>query len=766
MRNTLTLILLLSFHCLCYSQSKLDAFVKKYKDYQAFLPKTKLQLVINQYKLSPNDTLFIKAYYLTDSLTPVLGKHLISVDLVNKNGASSWHQVFSVKDGIGYSQIVLPDTISSGFFTLTAYTPWMRNFGSEIFFSKELEIVTQNKIIKEDPPPAVFFESGKLIEGVESRLVVFSPQSNQPVTLMDAGGNKIASSLSDSYGFASISFSPLPDIDYRVKIDGQNEIIVGKPLKDGCSVSVTSSENTLEPIKVKLAAPKNSLYHNQELFLIATAQNKVVFSSTVKLSPSDDTEISLPKENLSMGVLTISLLDQRGKVLSSRAAYCVRNPTSTATIQTEKISYSRREKITSQISLKNSGGQPVVGEFTIKVINKNKLNTKEDQSLVDEIYLSNPQYPFDRQEKNWFLSIDNYLISNPQLVDWASILSEDNKKRPSFNYNTSLQKKGVAYYKDSSTLLPDQTPIVFYLQKSQSRYQTSTSSNGQFVLNMLDFFGEEPVFSLAQVENEEVRDLYIKWEEESISFQKASKEKKLQEPDDYAEYARNRTSVHRAFNAYSKNVDTLSSKKTVKDITEADIDVDVTKYISFATMKELINEIIPSISYQQRGKKNIVRVGLPTPLKEKTDPLYFIDGVATKNTDFFLSLRPIDILSIKVVYQPRKLVALGLFGKNGIVIVKTKKGDAREPKSNPDYPLKGLSNKIEFASPKFIPGNSENKPYFKSTICWNPSVKTDSSGNATIEFFSTDDVGLMEISIFGFTTTGEPFTAFHQIEIK
>jgi hypothetical protein len=100
------------------------------------------------------------------------------------------------------------------------------------------------------------------------------------------------------------------------------------------------------------------------------------------------------------------------------------------------------------------------------------------------------------------------------------------------------------------------------------------------------------------------------------------------------------------------------------------------------------------------------------------------------------------------------------------VIVKSKKGDAREPKSNPDYPLKGLSNEIEFASPKFIPGNSENKPYFKSTICWNPSVKTDSSGNATIEFFSTDDVGLMEISIFGFTTTGEPFTAFHQIEIK
>jgi hypothetical protein len=283
---------------------------------------------------------------------------------------------------------------------------------------------------------------------------------------------------------------------------------------------------------------------------------------------------------------------------------------------------------------------------------------------------------------------------------------------------------------------------------------------------MLDFFGEEPVFFLAQVDNEEVRDLYIKWEEESISFQKASKEKQLHEVDDYAEFARNRTSVNRTFNAYSKNVDTLSSKKIAKDITEADIDVDVTKYISFATMKELINEIIPSISYQQRGKKNIVRVGLPTPLKEKTDPLYFIDGVATKNTDFFLSLRPIDILSIKVVYQPRKLVALGLFGKNGIVIVKSKKGDAREPKSNPDYPLKGLSNEIEFASPKFIPGNSENKPYFKSTICWNPSVKTDSSGNATIEFFSTDDVGLMEISIFGFTTTGEPFTAFHQIEIK
>lgn len=159
MRNTLTVILLLSLHCPCNSQSKLEAFVKKYKDYQTFLPKTQLQLVVNQYKLSPNDTLFIKAYYLTDSLTPVLGKHLVNVDLVNKNGVSSWHHVFSVKDGIGYSQIVLPDTISSGFFRLTSYTKWMRNFGSEIYFSKELEIVTVNKILKEAPPAAVFLRA-------------------------------------------------------------------------------------------------------------------------------------------------------------------------------------------------------------------------------------------------------------------------------------------------------------------------------------------------------------------------------------------------------------------------------------------------------------------------------------------------------------------------------------------------------------------------------------------------------------------------------
>jgi hypothetical protein len=157
-------------------------------------------------------------------------------------------------------------------------------------------------------------------------------------------------------------------------------------------------------------------------------------------------------------------------------------------------------------------------------------------------------------------------------------------------------------------------------------------------------------------------------------------------------------------------------------------------------------------------------LGLIPPMMETNDPLYIIDGMATKNTNFFLNLNPANVISIKVINNPKKLLPLGLLGRNGVVLVQTKTGDLREPLDDPAKKIVGLNKTLSFNTPW---ETSENlyAPVFRSTIYWNPTISTDSNGKATFKFSCTDDVGRMVIRIDGMAN-GKSFTLIKNFEIN
>ena len=147
------------------------------------------------------------------------------------------------------------------------------------------------------------------------------------------------------------------------------------------------------------------------------------------------------------------------------------------------------------------------------------------------------------------------------------------------------------------------------------------------------------------------------------------------------------------------------------------------------------------------------------------DPVYIIDGIATKNTAFFLSLKPSDLLTVKVVKDPHKLERFGLMGKNGIVIVQTRKGNAREPLDDPSKLIEGLNRSVSFKARDHSGAEDAHRPDFRSSVYWNPSVKTDSNGKASVDFFCSDDIGKLSIRIDGLTTEGKPFSAGQDLEV-
>lgn len=62
----------------------------------------------------------------------------------------------------------------------------------------------------------------------------------------------------------------------------------------------------------------------------------------------------------------------------------------------------------------------------------------------------------------------------------------------------------------------------------------------------------------------------------------------------------------------------------------------------------------------------------------------------------------------------------------------------------------------EFYVPKYkakIKGEARND--FRPTIFWNPNVETDENGNATVEFYNSDDLTTFKVTVEGITTNGK-----------
>lgn len=196
----------------------------------------------------------------------------------------------------------------------------------------------------------------------------------------------------------------------------------------------------------------------------------------------------------------------------------------------------------------------------------------------------------------------------------------------------------------------------------------------------------------------------------------------------------------------------------------ADVKINVQDFVVFNTMEDLVREVIPYLAIRKskaQTKMWLLLTYKDHNVKPKGEPLLIIDGVLTKNKDYFLNLKPIDILTIKLINSPDKLLQWGGLAKNGIVIVNTKKPGLASKIPSRRIKVHGLSKSIEFRTKTYSDEKSRTQriPDFRSTLYWNPSIKVDRDGKAKFNFYTSDLQGEYIVQVRGVTDKGVPFEA-------
>ncbi|MTI38815.1 hypothetical protein [Fulvivirga lutimaris] len=753
------------------AQLSINEVVDKYDSYQRTIPKTKLHLSLNQSKFIPGDTVYFSAYFLSEDLIGVEGRQLLDLHLIGSDGNSLVHFKYAVKDGFGYNQLALPKSLQPGIYHIVSYSSWMRNFKSNFIYKKEIEVVIQKKLTV-NKMPKIGIEGGQLIAGVPNKIVVNGLGTGRTVALKEESEQLVASTEITGTGEATFVVTPANGAEYYIT-HGTDKLLLPKPVLDGYSLNLKSIGKG--ELQVRLYTSPRSKYINKDLFLILTARGRILYSASFNQGSSGITILNIPKSNIPDGVAHISLLDTGGKPLAERDFYNGSEPAVDLSIVLDKSTFEPREKVKVQFRLDSDKSS--IKNVSIRVLNQ-ALHQQSVNSLSDELNILTSiedDFLINRSDSNWQETLDYNLIVNGAKENWDDILS-DQAPKPAFAFTTVMRKSGIAYVNDSTNeRVPADTKIVFYMQKSMWRYETSVLDNGEVWLMIPEQYGQDEIFYFAEnYRGRRIEGLKIKWNSEEVDdFSQPTSASESKMHDKYGEFANNSAAVNRAFSFFT-NADMALVEKVQNNANDAfeqrlygaDINVKVQDYQLFPTMDEMIREIVPSVIH--RGKKDLgyVRVTLPQPMDLATDgPLYIINGIATKDTKYFLSLKPADVLTVKVVNSPQKLMPLGLLGKNGIIMIQTKTGEERPPVSADDI-VDGQNRNMKFKNLDIQERGNLNHPYFRSTIYWNPDVSMNGSNEGIFEFYLSDDVGEVLILLEGITNMGEPFSASKFIKVN
>ena len=272
--------------------------------------------------------------------------------------------ILQVKAGLahghGDGSVYLPLTLRSGNYKLRAYTNWMKNYGADWFFEKIITIVNTRRSAELHGPdttrptyPVAFFpEGGNLVENIPTKIgfrITDQYGRGIPCTgvVTEDDEDTVARFEPHKFGIGSFLLTPRSGHHYRAIFrlaDGTAiPTLLPAAAKEGVVMNVTAEDQDHWRVDIR-TSPAN----NTQVYLLAHTRQQVKFARTATLADGKASFV-IDKNTLGEGISTFTLFDDARQPLCERLVF--RRPAHPLhiTIQPDKESYGKREKISLSI---------------------------------------------------------------------------------------------------------------------------------------------------------------------------------------------------------------------------------------------------------------------------------------------------------------------------------------------------------------------------------------------------------------------------------
>lgn len=779
-RRIVVLVIALAGPCLVaflsLDSDLLGKLTQALEEFNARRQQVKIHLTFNQSVYAPGDTAWFSVYFLrANDFGPVGGRQILNLELSDSSGRIVTRTLFAIQGGRGSSQLAIPADFAPGIYHVSCFSDWMRNFSRDLYFHENIRVTGPAKLEYPDTDElhlSFFPEGGHLAAGVPNTVIVRrsgrGPSGGGVIE--DESGTETGRFVWNESGLGSFTLVPEAGRSYFSRYDtpsGSKRTPLPAAERDACALSLQQDNNDLRLI---LRTSVRSRLYKDPVLLVIQSRNTITFSAEEIFTGEGEGLLSLavPVGELTHGITQIAAFDKEGREIAQRLIYVPTAKKLQTSITLLKDKYRTREKAEAEIRL---SGLARKASASVAVVHRQARPADRVNDLEAQLFLRSDLGVVDLPSNSHDLDLMLCTLRWKRF-DWQTLLS-GSIDMPAYPFRTYQQVSGVATDVNGKPLSPA-THLMVFLQNKMMGYDVYVKEGGRFDIPVLfDFYGRDDLFLLAKEDGKELPEVRVRITADSISNYPAPRVRALRERDEYGLAAFQKYQMAKSYGFFT--VEQSAGKKEENpnadfedELSGADVSVNVEDYIVFPTMEDLIREVVPSVQHRVMGGKPIVRVLLSTPQLVYTgDPLYIIDGAMTKDTKFFLSLKPADLLTVKVVKEVSKLARFGSLGQNGIILVQTKKANlAPELLRKGTVPVTGLTPSMTFTVMDYSKaGSRERVPDFRSTIFWEPTLVFGEDGSASVSFTTGDATGRFVIVVEGITADGRSIQAESEFEV-
>ncbi len=649
----------------------------------------------------------------------------------------------------------------------------LKNQFVEVAFDKSSKEYTNKFFIpsyaKEDFDLQFFPEGGLFLAGKETNIAFKAIAQDGYSTevsgyILQNGTDTISFVKSEHRGMGAFNIKPLIDAEYAffaTNSKGQIKRFSLPPVvSQGAALSLRRLGSFLQ---LEIRGRGEDL--PKPFYILAHSGESLLFTQLV-----DKLQYNIPSENLPEGIIHFVLVDGNMNPVSSRLAFLKKEQSVAVSVQSDKANYGKREAVTLAIDLQSKDTLMRTGNFSLSVTDDLIVET---DSLADDIYsnllltsdlkghVEDPAFYFMKDDYKTDYYLDLLMLTQGwQRFNVGNVINNRLKKPKSFlevgqtlsgTYETALlgKREGV--------------PITALAVDPLISVSTTADEAGNFLFNELDF-PDSTVFTIQSQKYTKIRQEpsgFIELDKDS--FPPFSNQNRLSARVSPLSASLLQNAQERIFFEGEGRMVLLDefvvkgTDKRTKDMVEYGISSTVfdeealAKKYPIGQTADFIVKTLPGVSY---SNDQIFIRGGSAPAE------IYVDGMIAEMS-FLSTISSSEIDKLVVMNGANAaLYSQGGGGMGGVILINIKEGGsfgARKLAGVVKYMPLGYQKPSEFYVPKYEVDSIRisTDPDVRSTVYWNPNVKIDESGTATVKFYAADPKTNYTYVLEGLTNRGD-----------
>jgi len=763
-------------------------------------PQEKVYLQLDKPYYSAGERLWFRIHMVHAAInTPFALSRYVYIELINANNeVIQRKKIRPTDEAIFFGQIDFLPEIAEGWYSIRAYTNFMRNVDENYFYRQKIYIGNALKGLsgvtvkentgsynaefktgttnKADYDVQFFPEGGHLIAGNMQTICFKAISKNGLGTdisgrIIDDKNTDICTFKSSYLGMGLVIMMPEAGKKYTaICEDSHGQSLSVKLPEVSIQHYALSVQQSAAILNISVLSP-NGLPRTDTLYLIGSLRGLPILQNTIT---PESPGFTFSKKGFNSGVTQFLLLNKKGEILSERLVYISGSDKANLSVKPDKQNYLKRDAVHASLLLKDSKGNPIEGNFSFSVTDNNDVKIDPNETTIESYlllqsdlkgYIENPNAYFRTENKSASFQLDLLMLTQGwKRYNTASTLAGNYSKGDTYELERGPIISGKVQNFPARRGLPKaNVSIVFH--KNMHFDAVTTDNSGRFFYPSVEF----PDSTKIMIQADKKAGAFVELIIDPDSFPKVAlpcvfPEKTIQDPSmkEYLKKSRDRYNRENGMMSYNLENVVVTAKKVDKNKKIRDQNNSMYNSPSFSFNEETISTATsildlllqaPGISPSSDGSGVLLRNAVPLVMVDNME--YSMQDLQNVNVS---EVQLIDILkdiTETAMYGPK--------GSNGVICIYLKRGEDRQSgprelgRHQAEITPLGFSMPAEFYVPKYqVEENKQSSiPDLRSTIYWKPNVKSNANGEADVYFYTADSPSTYTITAEGVTSQGE-----------